>query len=232
MMSGCFQNGLRDLSIEHTPTLPYSAYQNAKQEHFWTVIEGQLCAMLENVEDLTLEQLNVYTQAWVEQGYNRHFHEAILCTPLERFLSGPNVLRPSPDTKTLRLAFSDQVTRKQRKSDGTISLNGVRFELPNRLRTLDNVTIRYRSWNLASASVVDPRTHAELAHILPLDKHRNASGFRRVFDEVGLAAYPKKIEDTERVAPLLKKMLADYAADGLPPAFIPKDELILAKIGE
>ena len=29
MMSGAFQNGLRDLSIEHTPTLPYSAYQNA-----------------------------------------------------------------------------------------------------------------------------------------------------------------------------------------------------------
>jgi transposase InsO family protein len=232
MMSGCFQNGLGGLSIEHTPTLSYSPYQNAKQEHFWTSIEGQLCAMLENVEDLTLDDLNVYTQAWVEQGYNHHFHEEILCTPYERFRDGPDVLRPSPDTKTLRLAFSDQVTRKQRKSDGTISLDGIRFELPNRLRTLDTVTIRYRSWNLASASVIDPRTHAELAHILPLDKQRNASGFRRVFDEPGLTAYPKKIEDAERVAPLLEKMLADYAATGLPPAYVPKDELTLAKKGE
>ena len=49
---------------------------------------------------------------------------------------------------------------------------------------------------------------------------------------LGLAAYPKKIDDAERVAPLLEKMLADYAATGLPPAYVPKDELTLAKKGE
>ena len=232
MMSNAFQNGLADLSIQHAPTLPYSPYQNAKQEHFWTSIEGKLCAMLENALDLTLEQLNVYTQAWVEQGYNHHFHEEIRCTPFERFRDGPRVLRPSPDVETLRLAFSDQVTRKQRKSDGTISLDGIRFELPNRLRTLETVTLRYRGWSLTSASVIDPRTQNELALIYPIDKHRNASGFRRMFDDIGLASYPEKIEDSERVAPLLKKMLADYAATGLPPAYIPKDEITLAKIGD
>ena len=230
MMSEAFQNGLRDLSIQHAPTLPYSPYQNAKQEHFWTSLEGQLCAMLENVEDLTLEQLNVYTQAWVEIGYNHHFHEEIGCTPFERFRKGPTVLRTSPDVQAMRLAFSERVTRKQRRSDGTVSLDGIRFEIPNRLRTLETVTIRYRSWNLTSASVIDPRTQAELAQIFPIDKHRNACGFRRVFDEIGIATYPEKIEDSERVAPLLEKMLADYAATGLPPAYIPKDELTLAKL--
>ena len=179
MMSEAFQNGLRDLSIQHSPTLPYSPYQNAKQENVWATLEGQLCAMLENVEDLTLKQLNVYTQAWVEQGYNHHFHEEIRCTPYERFRDGPRVLRPSPDAETLRHAFSDEVTRKQRKRDGTISLDGIRFELPSRLRTLDRVTIRYRSWNLTSALVIDPRTHAEIAQIFPLDKHSNACGFRK-----------------------------------------------------
>lgn len=232
MMAHAFQNGLGDLSIQHAPTLPYSPYQNAKQEHFWTSIEGQLCAMLENAEDLTLEQLNVYTQAWVELGYNHHFHEEIRCTPFERFRDGPSVLRPAPELKELRLAFSERVTRKQRKSDGTVSLDGIRFELPNRLRTLETVTIRYRSWNLTNASVVDPRTNAELAQIYPIDKHRNATGFRRMFDEIGLASYPKNIGASERVAPLLEKMLADYAATGLPPAYLPKDELILARIGE
>lgn len=232
MMSDAFQNGLKELSIQHATTLPYSPYQNAKQEHFWTSLEGQLCAMLENVCDLTLEQLNVYTQAWVEQGYNHHFHEEIRCTPYERFRDGPRVLRPAPELKTLRLAFSDRVTRKQRKSDGTISLDGIRFEIPNRLRTLDKVTLRYRSWNLTSAAVIDPRTGAELAQIFPIDKHRNATGFRRVFDDIGLASYPKKIDDSERVAPLLEKMLADYAATGLPPAYVPKDELTLAKTGD
>lgn len=229
MMSEEFQNGLKDLSIMHSPTLPYSPYQNAKQEHFWTSLEGQLMAMLENVEDLTLEQLNVYTQAWVTMGYNHHFHEELKCSPAERFRRGPTVLRPSPDVNDMRLAFSAQVTRKQRKSDGTVSLDGIRFEIPGRLRTLEKVTIRYRSWNLTSASVVDPRTKAELAHIFPIDKHRNATGFRRMFDEIGIANYPDKIEDSERVAPLLEKMLADYAATGLPPAYVPKDEIILAK---
>ena len=163
-------------------------------------------------------------------GYNHHFHEEIRCTPFERFRKGPNVLRSSPDAEAMRLAFSARVTRKQRRSDGTVSLDGIRFEIPGRLRTLDTVTIRYRSWNLTSASVVDPRTHAELAQIFPIDKHKNASGFRRVFDEIGIASYPEKIEDSERVAPLLEKMLADYAATGLPPAYIPKDELTLAKL--
>jgi transposase InsO family protein len=229
MMSEEFQNGLRDLSIVHKPTLAYSPYQNAKQENFWATLEGQLMAMLENVEELTLDQLNVYTQAWVEMGYNRHFHEEIGCTPLERFLKGPEVFRPSPDTKALRLAFSARVTRKQRKSDGTVSLGGVRFEIPGHLRTLDRVTIRYRSWNLSSASLVDPRTHAELAKIHPVDKHKNADGFRKTFGEAGIASYPEKIEDSERVAPLLEKMLEDYAATGLPPAYIPKDEIILGE---
>lgn len=65
MMSEEFTNGLRDLSITHSPTLPYSPHQNAKQENFWATLEGQLMSMLESKEDLTLDELNVYTQAWV-----------------------------------------------------------------------------------------------------------------------------------------------------------------------
>ena len=228
MMSEEFQNGLKALSILHMPTLPYSPYQNAKQEHFCAVLEGQLMAMLENVDGLTLEQLNVYTQAWVEQGYNRHFHEELLCSPLERFQKGPDVFRPSPDMKTLRRAFCATTVRKQRRSDGTLTLNGVRFEVPNHLRTLDHVTLRYRSWDLSSALIVDTRTQVELAEIRPIDKQKNANGKRRVFEEISAASYPKHIDDSERVAPLLQKMLEDYAATGLPPAYIPKDEIILS----
>jgi len=48
-------NGLKGLSILHTPTLPYSPYQNGKQEHFWGSLERRLMAMLENVRPLTLD---------------------------------------------------------------------------------------------------------------------------------------------------------------------------------
>src|SRR5947208_9075976 len=58
--------GLSRLGILHQTTLPYSPYQNAKQEAFWGPVEGRLIAMLENVLDLTLADLNEATQAWVE----------------------------------------------------------------------------------------------------------------------------------------------------------------------
>ena len=63
--------GLAALGIVHQTTLPYSPYQNAKQESFWGRIEGRLMAMLEGEQSLTLDLLNQATQAWVEQEYHR-----------------------------------------------------------------------------------------------------------------------------------------------------------------
>jgi hypothetical protein len=50
--------GLARLGILHERTLPYSAYQNGKQECFWGQVEGRLLAMLEGCKELTLAQLN------------------------------------------------------------------------------------------------------------------------------------------------------------------------------
>lgn len=38
--------GLQRLGIVHDTTLPYSPYQNGKQESFWGQVEGRLLAML------------------------------------------------------------------------------------------------------------------------------------------------------------------------------------------
>jgi transposase InsO family protein len=88
--------GLEDLGILHQKTLPYSAYQNGKQEFLWSRVETRLMAMLESEEVLSLDDLNMATQAWVEQEYNRTLHSEIKATPLERYLQGPWVGRPSP----------------------------------------------------------------------------------------------------------------------------------------
>src|SRR6202453_3354914 len=98
--------GLARLGILHQTTLPYSPYVNGKQETLWGSVEGQLMAMLEGVDDLTLGRLNEATQAWVEQDYNRKHHSEINDTPLARFLAGPSVTRPCPDAAALRLAPS------------------------------------------------------------------------------------------------------------------------------
>ena len=81
--------GLLRLGIVHERTLPYSPYQNGKQEAFWGTLEGRLLKMLEGVAELTLERLNEVTQAWVEIEYNRAVHRETASSPVERFAQRP-----------------------------------------------------------------------------------------------------------------------------------------------
>ena len=97
MLSQEFTAGLATLGVVHQTTLPYSPYQNAKQESFWGRVEGRLMAMLEGEAALTLELLNASTQAWVEQEYHRSVHSELGATPLARYLGGPSVARPCQD---------------------------------------------------------------------------------------------------------------------------------------
>lgn len=225
------KNGLAVLGVSYEPTLEYSPYQNGKQENFWGTLEGRLMAMIEKVEPLTLEFLNLATQAWAEREYNRTIHEELGCTPLERFLEGSDVSRPAPGVEALRIAFCAEHQRTQRRSDGTITIKGVRFELPSRLRTLRKPMIRYQNWDLSVAYVVDERDGTVLARIRPIDKAKNFNGQRRTV--APLTQYPEpevpKI-DADPIPPLMRKYLADYAATGLPPAYLPKDEALLRGI--
>jgi transposase InsO family protein len=222
------RQGLARLGIVHETTLPHSPYQNAKQESYWAQLEGRLVAMLENVAELTLARLNEITQAWVEGEYNRKRHSEIGTTPLHRFLDGKDVGRPSPTSEVLRQAFCAQERRTQRKSDGTISLEGRRFELPSRYRHLDRVTLRYASWDLTWVHLVDERTGAVLCRLYPLDKAANADGMRRT---IGPLAEPvvtatEAASPAPMMPPLLAKLVAAQADTGLPPAYLPKDERV------
>lgn len=223
MKSDEVTEGLARLGIAHKMTLPYSPYQNGKQENFWAQVEGRLLAMLEGHEGLTLALLNEATQAWVELEYNRERHSEIGAPPLTRFLAGPEVLRPSPTSDQLRAAFMAEETRIQRRSDGTASIKGRRFEIPSRYRHLERLVIRYASWDLSRVYLVDERTGAVLCQLFPLDRARNADGLRRTLPP--LVEAPATPTAAPGIAPLLKKLMADYAATGLPPAYLPKDHL-------
>jgi len=211
--------GLARLSVLQRTTLPYSPQQNGKQEVFWAQVEGRLLAMLEGVPDPTLELLNRATQAWVEMEYHKTVHSEIRQRPLERWLDGPSVLRDSPDPEPLRLAFTSEVSRTQRRSDGTLSLQGIRFEVPARFRQFPKLKLRYASWDLGHVWLMDPHDPVSLARLFPLDKVENAAGIRRPLDSV-----PEQAPAPSGIAPLLRKLMADYAETGLPPAYIPKEE--------
>lgn len=158
MTSAEFTQGLQRLGILHQTTLPYSPYQNAKQEVFWAQIEGRLMAMLEGETELTLSLLNEATIAWIEFEYHHKHHSEIATTPSSRFLNDPNVSRACPESATLRESFCDQVKRKQRRSDGTVSMNGSRFEIPSQYRHMDVLHVRYARWDLSYAFLVDPHS--------------------------------------------------------------------------
>ena len=181
--------GLLRLGIVHERTLPYSPYQNGKQEVFWARLEGRLLKMLDGVAKLTLESLNEFTQAWVEMEYNRAVHRETSCSPVERFKQAPDVLRLSPSSESLRDAFRLESKRIQRQSDGTISLEGVRFEIPGRYRHFREVAVRYARWDLGRVDLVDERGGTVLAPIYPLDKTANADG-RRAAIEPGAMGVP------------------------------------------
>lgn len=181
-------------------------------------------AMLEGEASVTLALLNQATQAWVEQEYHRTLHSEIGTTPLARYLAGPNVRRDCPSTAVLAAAFRVEVARRQRRSDGTVSLAGQRFEIPARYRHLAMLHLRYARWDLTQVDLVDSRTGVILCPVKPLDKSANADGQRRALAPVTIDRSPLP---SPGMAPLLRQLIADYAATGLPPAYLPTDKDIL-----
>jgi putative transposase len=214
--------GLLRLGIVHEKTLPYSPHQNGKQEIFWATLEGRLMEMLDGVAELTLDFLNEATQAWVEIEYNRRVQRETGSSPVERFSRSPDVLRASPSSNTLRDAFRFETKRRQRQSDGTISLDGVRFEIPARYRHFADVALRYARWDLGRVDLVDERTGTTLAPIYPLDRSENADGRRSVIAPEANDTSAHDDRPQSELPPLLKRILAEYSASGMPPAYLPK----------
>jgi putative transposase len=149
-------------------------------------------------------------------------HSEIGQTPLHRFLQDKDVGRPCPSALDLQMAFTAEADRSQRRSDGSISLEGIRYEVPSRFGHLERVLVRYAVWNLGLVYLADPKTGAILGRIYPQDKKKNAEGRRAartpVLPSVSASA-------PAGMAPLLQKILRQYATTGLPPAYLPKDDL-------
>ena len=227
MRAGEFQTGLLELGIKHDLTLPYSPYQNGKQEAFWGQLEGRLLAMLSKVEPLTLAFLNKSTQAWVEQEYNRSIHDEIHQSPLDRMLQGPDVSRPPVGNDILRFYFTIREKRTQRTSDGTLQIKGVRFEVPSRFRHLKKLHVAYQPSDLSQAYLIDGKTEHNIGPIFPQDKAKNAEEGRRTLESISTIddISDPKSKAEKPIPPLLRRLLSDYAATGLPPAYIPKPHL-------
>jgi putative transposase len=211
--------GLHRLGIQHETTLCYAPNQNGKMEVFWAQVEGRLMAMLDRQRDLDLYRLNELTQAWIEHEYHRRPHASIDATPLERYQAAPHVGRPAPTGAELAQVFTRRESRRQRRSDGTITVGGQRFELPNRYRHLTSILVRYAHWDLDQVFIANSDTDRILERLVPVDPAGNASGSRREIEPVvtGDPGIPGPLP----LPPVLQRALDTARATGLPPAFIP-----------
>ena len=120
----------------------------------------------------------------MEQEYQHNRHAEIGMSPLRRYLDATCVGRDCPESATLQRAFRCTLTRRQRRSDGTISLAGKRFEIPSRYRHIERPQVRYARWDLRAVELIDPHTLISLCPLHPLDKTANASGQRRALERV------------------------------------------------
>ena len=122
------------------------------------------------------------------------------------------------------MAFTAETGRTQRRSDGTISLKGIRFEIPSRYHHFQRLSVRAAFWDLSQVHLVDPKTGAILCRLFPLDKRKNAQGERAAkgsaLDRPAAAVSPAP----SSMAPLLQKLIQQYAITGLPPAYLPKQQ--------
>lgn len=214
MIAAEYNRGLKQLGVQHERTVPRSPYQNGKIESFWKPLEGRLMAMLSKVKPLTLEFLNEASIAWLEQDYNGRFHSEVKAAPRSLWFSDDNVSRrPAPSSETLRRLFRRRVTRRQRHEDHTITLEGVRYQLPELVWGVDTLTVAYAAWNRDLVTIIDPFTEKELADIFPVDRVENAMRRTRRASEDQHADDPitgeesKQLGSTAALPPFLSHLL-------------------------
>lgn len=85
---------------------------------------------------------------------------------------------------------------------------------------MSEVYLRYARWDLSRVDLIDARSGTILCPVRPLDKAANADALRRRVEPTNA---PPPMTPAG-IAPLLKQMIADYAATGLPPAYLPTDD--------
>jgi putative transposase len=80
--------------------------------------------------------------------------------------------------------------------------------------------VRSACWDLGRVDLVDERSGIILAPIYPLDK--SADGRRALIEPDGTDAVDDSQRKHGQLPPLLKKILEEYSATGMPPAYLPK----------
>jgi len=81
--------------------------------------------------------------------------------------------------------------------------------------------VRFAAWDLSWVYLSDPKSGAILCRLYPQDKKKNAEGLRAPKTPALTTPEPSS---PPGLAPLLQKIIHQYATTGLPPAYLPKPQ--------
>jgi hypothetical protein len=95
------------------------------------------------------------------------------------------------------------------------------------------VVVRYARWDLGRVDLIDPHSGTILSPLYPLDRTANADGRRGIVepdrgpddepDDGALGAAGTGDGGPDKpLPPLLRRILEEYSASGVPPAYLPK----------
>jgi transposase InsO family protein len=115
-----------DIALIHSR--PYVAQGRGKIERFFLTVRQRFLAGLDPAALVSLEALDAAFQTWLETDYHRRVHSSLDTTPMARFLDG-NRPKHWISRQELDLHFHHTLRRKVR-SDCTVSVAGVRYEVP------------------------------------------------------------------------------------------------------
>jgi transposase InsO family protein len=138
------------LGIRHLSARPYAPEGKGKVERFFGTVQRSFIPEVVRLKPKTLEELNEFFWAWLEQFYHHHIHAETGQTPAARFARGPGEIRLA-DPLALTAAF---LWREKRKTDKTacFSFQGNRYEAPAHLAGV-TIEIRYDPFDLSRLQV-------------------------------------------------------------------------------
>ncbi len=139
------------LRIEVVFSTPYAPEGRGKIERFFGVLKASFFPEAMRAGLATLDELNAFLAAWLDENHNRRVHSQTGATPLDRWAAGREHVRfPTPDE--LAETFLWEEERHVRKT-GTISLAGNEYPTEPRL-VGQRVVVRFDPFDLSSVRIV------------------------------------------------------------------------------
>ncbi len=173
------------LGIKLVHSKPGRPEGRGKIERFFRTIRDQFIVEIAHSDISTIEMLDQYFQAWVEQVYHKRVHTETNNTPLSKFINGdfkPNI----PDLGKVREAFLFCETRSVTKV-ATVSLFGNDYEVDQALigRKVDlvfdpfdlkDIDVNYLGKSFGKAVVHEIKRHSHPMVVKHLPEAPNPSG--------------------------------------------------------